>query len=245
MKHRLDRRVDRFHDMRRGALGRTDQDHRDAERPRRGDLAIAGRAAAVPRHQRIDAVGFHERPLVVLAERAAGLDIDRIAKRPRGDRIDAPHQVEVPWVAREGIDLLPAEREEDAPACRTERGHRPGDAVDDLPAVLRGGRPGRTAEYDERHPGPGRGRHGMPRDLVGERVRRIDQERDPLRHQIRGEAVDAAEAADPDGDGMRYDVPHPPGERNRRVEARLCRETPGELPGLRRATKYEDALRHG
>ncbi len=55
-----------------------DQDHLDAERPRRGDLAVAGVAAAVPGHDGVDRMLRHERAFVVLAERSARLDIDRV-----------------------------------------------------------------------------------------------------------------------------------------------------------------------
>jgi hypothetical protein len=150
----------------------------------------------------------------------------------------------VPAARRKGVDLLPAEGEEDAPRIGAACGHRPGDILDDLPAVARRRGPRRPAERDQPHPGEGRRRHGVPRDLVGEGMSRIDQHVDAFCPEMAGEAVDPAEAADPHRHRMGYDLLHPAGERDGDGEAGRPGKPFRQFAGLGRAAKNEDASRH-
>ena len=77
-----------------GSAGRREQEHLDAERARRSDLAIGGAAAAVLGDDRVDAMLFQQRSLVGLGERPARQNVGRIRNAERRlDRIDAADDI--------------------------------------------------------------------------------------------------------------------------------------------------------
>ncbi len=71
---------------------------------------------------------------------------------------------------------------------------------------------------------------------------RVDQRVDALAAQIFGEALGAAEPADANRNGLRQWLRRAAGERQRHGEIVAGGEDAGQLSGLRRAAKNEDAL---
>src|SRR4029077_21236267 len=97
----------------------------DAERARRGDLAVGRGTAAVLGDHHIDAMFGQQRMVVAFAERTAAGDIADMRQRQRRiDRINAADQIKVLRHFAERRELVAAERDKDAARRLTERAYR-------------------------------------------------------------------------------------------------------------------------
>ena len=229
---------------RQAALRRASQEqHLDAQRPCRRDLGIGRRAAAVLGNDGIDAVLGKQPLLVGRGEWTPVEPVDglRDGKRRR-DRVDAADQVEVLRRGGKGLDLLPAEGQEDPPRCFAERRDRLPRIADHAPAVAGGLRPGWAHQRQSRHPGRRRSQLGMARDPRGVWMRGVDQKLDALPAKIVGEALGAAEPAASDRHRLARRMGGAPGERQGDRQRRLAGQFPGKQPGLRGAAKDQDGM---
>jgi precorrin-3B C17-methyltransferase len=218
------------------------QDDRQRQRPRRGDLAVGGRTAAVLGDDNVDAVFGEQRAFVLFGERAAGGDVDRVRHAERRlNRVDAADEVVVLRRGPEWRNFLASEGQKDAARC----GAKGLDGVRHLvyldPAISRNRHPAGPAHGHQRDAGPRRGGGcvGGNRRRVG--MRRIDESVYFLVAEVVREPFGAAEAAGPDRHGLGRRLGGAPGERERHVETGARRKACRELPRLRRAAENEDA----
>lgn len=119
-------------DRRRGVGPRraVEHDHGQAEAAGGGELAVGGVAAAVLRHEELDAPGLEERGFLGLAERPAGEEGFGLGRQLVGrDRLDAADEVAVLRGGAEGGDLLAADGEEDAARLGPEGGDGGGEII--------------------------------------------------------------------------------------------------------------------
>lgn len=237
-----ERGLDRGERLRAGRA--VDEDDGEAERARRGDLAVGGAAAAVLRDDDLDAAGSEERPLVGLREGAAGEEGLRARGQVGGRHgLDAADEVGVLRGGAERRDLLPADGEKDARRRGgREGGGRGGHVGDAGPAVAGDRLPRRALEDDERETGPGGGAGGVRRDPPGEGMGGVDERGDAVGAEPAGEPVGAAEAADAHGDpgGRQLRRPGAAGERERDADPRAGGEAGRERAGLPGAAEDED-----
>jgi len=219
-------------------------DHHDVdpERSGRSDFAIGCSASAVLADHHIDAVFDQELALVSLLEWSGCQDVLAIRHRERRiDGIDAPHQIEVPGRLRKLVCLLPADGEKDPSRRLAQRSDGRRDGVDGNPVVTVFPRPNRPAEREDRHAGLSGSLGGIGGNLVGERMRRIDDQRDVLVSEIVGEAGSAAKTADARFDGQRAGMYRSPGQRNDRMIVVAPRQPLGQLPRFGRTAEYQDS----
>ncbi len=233
---------------RRGGLraGRAvDEDDGQAEVAGGGDLAIGGVAAAVLRHDDLDAAGGEQSALVGFGEGAAGEEgLGAGWQVGRRDGFDAADEVVVVRGGAEGGDLLTADGEEHPAGCVAEGRGGGGHVGDAGPAVAGDRLPRRALEDDEGDGDGGGSAHGVAGDPAGERVRGVDEDRDGVGAEPVGEAVRAAEAADADADagGGVGDLRRAgaTGEGEGDAEPRAPGQTAGKLAGLAGAAEDED-----
>ena len=220
-------------------------DHANAERPRCDDLAIGGGPAAVPADNAIDGVRLHEGAIGGLFEWAARDDISGVGKRRRwGDRIDAPHQVEVLRRTLENTNFL-------APKGQKATLRRFAERADCLihignfnPMVAGDRGPGRPPKGEQRGSGRARDVDRVPRNGSCVGVGRIDQRVDPLLPEISGKPGRTAKATDTRRSALVDDIRGPAGERDSDGKVRPATQALGELPSLCRSAEDENAY-HG
>ena len=241
-----ERGVDRRDGFRAGRA--VDEDDGQAEAARGGDLAVGRRAAAVLRHDDLDAAAGEEGALVRLGEGAAREE----ALRARGQvgvghRLDAAHEIAVPGGGAERRDLLPADGEEHAPRRGAEGGGCGGHVGDTDPAVAGHRLPRRALEDDEGTPSVGGGARGVRRDPAGEGMGGVEEDGDLLLAQPVGEAGGAAEAAAAHGEaghgGRQLRRAGAAGEGEGDPDAGAGGEAACERPGLAGAAEDENVER--
>lgn len=240
------RHLDKFGD---GGSGRhlrqhrpADHDHLDTERPRRRDLAIAGRPAAVLRDDGIDAVFPQQCELGLLRERPARQNVAHIGSRQRRfDRIDAADEIEMLRGSREGACLLPADAQEHAARRVSERSHRIRHIFRKRPAITFPLLPARTTQRQYRDTRLLRGLGRIGGNARGIRVRGVDQQIDPLFRQMSRQPLRAAEAADAYRHRLANGIFGTAGQRKRDIEFGQGRELFRCLPRFRRSAQNEDA----
>lgn len=214
----------------------------DAQRPRCRDFSIGCAAATVLADDDIDAVFDQKGVFVRLVEWPGCQDVLAIGHRERRiDGIDAAHQIEVLRRAAELVGLLSADGEKDAPWRRAQRSDGRFDIGDRNPVVTVLPRPIRTAEREDRHTGESRGIGSIGGNLVGERMRRIDDQRNILLSDIVCEAVRAAKTTDARFDGQRAGMYRSSGQRNDRMIVVAARQPLGQLSRFGGAAEYQDS----
>lgn len=134
-------------------LGRPlDHDDRQAEPPRRFDLAVTGAATGVLGNHRIDTVFFQHANFVIQHKGTARGDIARIRHLQRRlHRIDAADEISMLRGCFEREKFLPSERQKHPPAFAAERGDGLFDGIDAPPPVTRLALPGGPRKRYERN----------------------------------------------------------------------------------------------
>src|SRR5580704_595904 len=155
----------------RGSIGRgwpAQHDDVDAERARRGDLAVGRGAAAVLGNHHVDTMLGHQRTVVGFTKRAAAGDVADMRQRQRRiDRIDAADQIIVLRCIAERLKLVAAERDKDAARRLTDRPHRLADVVHLDPPITCDRDPGRASQRDQWHAASPRSFDGIRRNHAG------------------------------------------------------------------------------
>ena len=227
-------------------LGRPpDQQHRDAQTSRRGDLAVGRRTSAVLRHHRLDGVPGEQRPLLGFAEGSALLDVSRMRDRQRRlNRIHAANEVVMLGSRGKGCDLLPAQGEKYAPGRDAQTLHGVLRIENLGPSISGNGGPGRPAKRNHRRLGLPGGADRMRRDRRRVGMSGVDQGVHRLVAQVACEAGDSAEAAAADGHGLRQGRDRAAGQRQGHGNIGARRQLLCELPRLRRTAKNQDMPSH-
>jgi hypothetical protein len=238
-----------FDCLNRGFIGRrwtAQHDNVDAERARRGDLAVGRATAAVLGNHHVDAMLGHQRMIVGFAERAAARNIADVRQwQWRIDWIDAADQIIVPRRIAQRLKLVAAERDKDAARRLTKRPNRLTDIAHLDPPVTRNLNPWRSSQRDQLHAAAPRGRDGVRRNHVGVRMGGVDQGIDALADEIFCETVGAAKATDTDRHRLRGGRCRAAGERQGDFEIVTPDEASGQLPRFRGAAENEDACHAG
>lgn len=176
--------------------GPVDQDHRQRQVARGAQLGLGPAAPGVLRHDQGDAVLLHQRPVAGCVEWAAG-NLDRAigqGQRPLW-RIDEPQQVMMLRLAREGGEVLAADRQKHPLRWTRQQGCGGRKIGNRDPAVAGTGAPGQTLERQQRDAGRSAGDHRVAADPRGEGMGGIDHPSDPAFAQKGRQAFGPAEAA--------------------------------------------------
>ncbi len=129
-----------------------DHDDRQAESPRRFDLAVTGTAAGVFGNHRLDAVFFQHSDFFIQHKRAARGDVTRIRHfQRRLHRVDAADEIAVLGRGCERKKLLPSQCQKHTFAFVSERGNGLFNGIDALPHVTRLALPGGARKRYERY----------------------------------------------------------------------------------------------
>lgn len=240
---RLDR-ADGGNAERRTAL---DHDDLDAERTRSSDLRISGAATGILGDDDLDALVVQQLPFVGFVEGTACEDVTAVGNgKRRVDRINAADKIAVLRSSGEAPGLLSADGEEDTAGRGTERRDGGVDAVDASPSVTIDNLPGRATQRKEWNLHSFSGGRRVGRDLVGERMGRVDEQVDTFLSQVINQALGATEAADAGRQGQGLGIRGSPGKRNRRVDIVAQRQSFRQRACLGRATEDQDTvLAHG
>ena len=218
------------------------QDDLDTERTGRGDLAIGRWTAAVLGDDDVDTVRLQQRAIVGFAERSARCDVGHRRQRQRRiDRVDAADQIAMLRRAGKRREFVAAERDKDASAFRADSVYCGACVIHFDPAIARDCGPGRPAQRHKAHAGLARGGRGVCRNDGRVRMRSVDQNVDAFRSEIIGQTRSAAEAADPDGYGMRNRRSGAAGERQRHLEIAAPGQAFAQHAGFGSAAENEDA----
>jgi hypothetical protein len=187
---------------------------------------------------------LQQRAVLCLAERSARGEIDGVRHGERRiDGIDAAHEIGVLGRGGEGRDLLAAKRKEHPPRHVSQRGDRVLDRRHLAPLIALPLYPGPTPQREQRHARLFGRAGGIGGDGRGIRVRGINQRVDAIIAQEPRKPVGAAEAAGPDGYGLRQGLGRTSGKGQCHGDAGASGECAGKASGFRRATENEDA--HG
>ncbi len=180
-----------------------DQDDRQGKRAGGGQFGLGARATGVLGDDDVDAVVGQQGKVTFGGEGAARDDGMGIGQGQRlGRRVDEAQKVMVLWGLGEKAKVLASDGEEDAARGRT-KGSDGGFKVGDMgPVVLRSGNPRRAFEGDQGRSGFRTCSDGIRAHLRGERVGRVDDMGDGFGIEIGFQALDAAKAADADGQGL-------------------------------------------
>ena len=228
-----------------GDRGALDHDDVNAQVTGSGDLAMAGRPAAIFCDDGVDPVIAQQRKVVGLRKGTAIANISRRwSHKRRVDRFNRTHQIIMPWSSVSGMRLLPPERQEYPARMQPQRGNGLRRIGNLGPSVAILTFPGRTAQRDQRHIRLPRRAGGIVRHDGGKGMGSVDQQVDPLLRQIVRKAVNPAKAAA--HDRHRHD--------NRRTRPAREREGDGQVIApakpaceqacLGRAAQNQDGL-HG
>lgn len=217
------------------------QDHRDAKRARRGDLAVGGLAAAVLGNDNVDAMVQEQSALIGFRERAARQQVfGPWQPQGRHDRIDGSDQVIVLRGDGERGHFLAADAEKDATRTFAERAHGFRAIGDLLPMIAGDGAPGRALQRQQLSPGARGGLCRVRRHSRRVRMGGVDQDIDARLDEVGGQALDAAEAAAAHRHRLRGGCDRAAGERQRDAQIVTRGQVPGQLPRFEGAAKDED-----
>ena len=218
-----------------------DQQHRDAEGSRGGNLTVGRFASAVLRYHHLDGVLDQQRPLLFLAERPALLDVSRMRRRQRRlNRVDTANEVVMLRSRRKGRDLLPPQSEKYAARRRTQSTHGINGVGYLGPSISGNGTPGRPAQRNQRRIRLSSGAHCISRYRRRVGMSRIDQGVNSLVAQVLCEAGSPAESAAPYGHGLRQRRDSAAGQRQGHGHVGARRKKLRQLPRLGRASKNQD-----
>lgn len=216
--------------------------HFDAEQPRRLDLCIGGRAAAVLGNDDIDMMLPQQSAFAFQRERAAIEDIFGIRKPKRPfDGVDAADEIVMLRRRFCVVSTLPARRQEDMAGGLAERLDGRRDALYFPPAIARQALPFGAAQSDCSDSG-GLGRdRGIFGNSLGERVRGVDQQPVAAGFQKISQCHGAAETTDTDLNRLNGRFLGTSGERQQNIAIITRRERFGEQARLAGATEDQDA----
>jgi hypothetical protein len=218
-----------------------DQQHRDAEGSRGGDLTVGRVTSAVLRHHHLDGVLDEQRPLLFLAEGSTLLDVSRMRHRQwRLNRIDAANEVVMLRSRRKGRDLLPAQSEKYAARRGTQSTHGITRVGYLGPSISGYGVPGRPAQRNQRRIGLPCRAHRISRHGRRVGMGRIDQGVYACVAQVSCEAGDPTKTAAPYGHGLCQRRDRAAGQRQGHGHVGACCKKLRQLPRLGRAAKNQD-----
>lgn len=143
--------------------------------------------------------------------------------------IDQPENVVVLRLRGELRQMHASDGQQDPLRRSVERIYGSRNIGDRLPAIRVRRLPGGTGQRDQRHARSFAGRDGVAAHLFGERMRRIDDMRNPIFSEEGDQAIDTAEATDAMLNGLRARAFDAPGVGQRRFDVAL-----GD--GLRKST---------
>lgn len=218
-----DRCFGAFDCMTGGLMWSCDHDHWQAERACGFDLGIRGTAAGILGDENFDPFAL-EQPLFGCAvEGPTRLQKAQVGRQIHGvRRLDHAREIVMLWRRHEGLQLLAAKAEEDAPWLGAEGKSRTGRGRDDLPAIVGVLSPRRANERRKRRAGTRASGDGVRRHLIGVGVRRVNHGIDALFSKVLRKSIDTAEAADARRDGLRLGRGRAAGQRQRCVEPRVA-----------------------
>ena len=186
----------------------------DTEQARSFDLGIGCAAAGILGEHAADVVLPEKFEIVFGAEWAARRDDRRLGKAwGRFARVDDADDVAMLGRGAERGDRLAAETGENVLRRGWQSRDCGIDAIELAPFVADGRRPLRPLDREQRNVSGGAGRDGVVADAGRKRMRGIDDEIDGLASQIFGKPVNAAEAADANGEKARSGIGRAPSER--------------------------------
>lgn len=217
--------------------------HHDRQRKgaRRRDLAIGGSAAAVLGDHDLDALGAKQGAFVCFRERASRQHGSRVGEPWRKiGRIDAANEEVMLPMSREGGELLPSHRKENALGvhAKTVRGLLHVRSLDPFVAV--DGRPDWAFQNQKRNVGPLGGSNGIGRDASGEGMRGIENRVDTVLAYVSGQPIDATETADAHGNVRQDRRTRSSGQRQHDVAS--SRGLLREFAGLAGAAEDQDSV---
>ncbi len=180
-----------------GTLRPRDHVDLDAECARRIELGARRFATTVLGDKNFDAFVSHQ-CLLIFERKWSPREYKFVVRQGRQwfRRVDGANEIIVLRRAFERRELLASNCEKDAPWFFTKRmrgAHRVGKGT---PSITCAGRPGGAREYDQRRVRLPRGSEGILRNLLGERMRGVNQNIDCFRAQIVCQSRAAAKAAD-------------------------------------------------
>ena len=234
----------------RGAIGRqrtAQHDNVDAERARRGDLAVGRGTAAVLGNHHVDTMLGHQCMVVGFTERATTGDIaDTGQWQRRIDRIDAADPIMVMGRGIGIMSLLPSGCQEHPQGCFAKRRNRLRHTMHGKPIIACDRRPGRSAQGKGLNAALSRCLYGIGRDTGRKRMGRIDHQIDRFIAQIAGKTLCAAEAAAAHRDRLRGRIGGSAGQRQHDIEIGAGGECYRQCTSFRRAAQDQNAgLAHG
>lgn len=226
-------------------VGPLDHGHIDTQLPRRRKLGVGGCSAAVFGHNDLYFVLGQQRQLVIQSEWSSiqdGVQVRQVERR--FNRFDATDQIGVLRRFGQRRQLLPAEGDKDAPACRSERPDSLSNGPIRRPAIAGLFLPGRPANGNSHHTGPCRGDPGIFADPGGERMRCVDNHVYCFFPKIPLKPFGAAKSTAANRDSMRYGIAGTAGKRHRRIEPAVTRNPLGQQSRFGGAAKDQNAEGH-
>ena len=159
----------------------TQHDYTDTQFTRRGDLAVGGAAAAVLCDHDLDAMLFHQRTVVGVAEWTATGHVSHLRQRQwRIDRIDAADQIKVLRGVVERRKLVAPKCNKNAARCFSKRAHGLTYVAYFGPSVAGDCDPRRSPHHQQRNARCAGGLDGIVGYHTGVWVSGIDQKIDAL-----------------------------------------------------------------
>ena len=245
MTQPLQHGVDRIDFVTGGPLRARDHHDRYAEVAGRLKLGAGAAAAGILGDDCIDAVFVYQRRVAGNGERSARNDDGMAWQRWRRRRwVDKAQHVVMLRLRGKAVEVLTADREQDATRRPSQHVDGAGDVGRVAPVVTRLRLPGGARQGDEWNAGGLAGRDGVSAHLDGERMRRVDDVGYAMVVKIGLQPGDATETADPVRDRLRPWPFHAAGIRKRRVDAGFGHCT-GEVARFGGATKDQEVVAHG
>ena len=226
-----------------GRVGAIDHEDRHPKCARSGQFGIGATAAAVLGDDEVDTMVAEQGEVIFRFKRATGYDDRRTRKDRRRGWINEAQQVVVMRGGGEQRQGLATDGEKDAGGGQGQVVYRFFNALHDGPFVALLRLPGRTLKGGE---GQGKGHtcgSSVMAHLRGEGMGGVDHMRDLVVSQIGDQAMYAAKAADPLGQGLRHGVGGATRIGKDRVDPSRGKST-GQQAGFGCAAEQKDAL-HG
>jgi hypothetical protein len=156
-------------------------------------------------------------------------------------RVDRAREIVMMWTLGEGAELDAAKTQKNTTWLRPQRVSCGFRARDGKPPVAWSGLPGRAHDRGKRDRKPCARGYGVGRDLIGVRVRCVNDRVYFFLLQPCNKAVGAAEAADPRSNGLHFGVRGAPGKGDSRLKAWVGRKQTRQVRGLRGTSKDKNA----
>ena len=226
-----------------------DQNDRQAQLPRRLQLVIGRRAAAVLGDDEVNVMGTQQGQLVRHGKGTTGQNRGHVRQgKGRVERIDAANDIMMLGGLKQRGKLGAAKGDKNVkrPAIRQRIGFFDGHRriIDHMPLIPVNGLPWRTPEGDKRDLRLSRCGNGMGGHAGGKGMGGIDQQRDFFIPQMAHQPVHPAKAANTHGHGLRRRFFCATGERKGEVESGVFSQQSGQLPGFAGAAKNEKSGAH-